>query len=50
MAQTGHSTEIKINKEKNAKAFKYPVKFYPLQSFFKGLKAAQEGYAGKIRF
>lgn len=49
MAQAGHNTEIKI-KRKNAQAFKYTVKFYPLQSFFKGLKAAQEGYAGKIRF
>lgn len=36
---------LKINKEKSAQAFKYPVKFYPLQSFFKGPKAA-----GKIQF
>lgn len=50
MAQTGCNTETKIRKEKSDKAFKYPPTFYPMQSFFKGLKAAQEGYAGKIQF
>lgn len=50
MAQIGHNSETKIHEEKSAKAFKYVVNFYPLQSFFKGLKAAQERYAGEIGF
>lgn len=50
MAQTGRNTEKKKKKEKSDKAFKYPPKFQPMQSFSKGLKAAQGGYAGKIQF